>query len=66
MSVYRLRVVAATSISTGAMYGYIFGVLDIQDQLAKSPDALRQALHSEAKICCTQRASRSGAPKRGL
>lgn len=33
------------------MYGYIFGVLDIEDALARSPAQFRAALHSEAQIC---------------
>ena len=33
------------------MYGFAFGVLDVEDELAKSPEAFRSALHREAKIC---------------
>ena len=46
-----MRVVAITSIATGAMYGYTFGVLNIEDALAKSPEKFRAALHKEAQIC---------------
>ena len=49
-SEWQMRVVALTSISTGALYGYIFGVLDIEDAF-KSPGLFRDALNREAKIC---------------
>ena len=48
---WQLRVVAITSVVTGGMYGYIFGILDIEDALGRSPERFRAALHSEAKIC---------------
>jgi hypothetical protein len=48
---WQVRVIAITSIMTGAMYGITFGVLDIEDQLARSPMLFREALHREARVC---------------
>jgi len=48
---WQLRVVATTSVATGGMYGFTFGVLDIEDALTKSPALFRAALHREAQIC---------------
>ena len=47
----QVRIVAITSVVTGALFGVAFGVLDVEDALARSPAALRDALHREAKIC---------------
>ena len=48
---WQVRVIAVTSIVTGAMYGVTFGVLDIEDALVKSPRLFREALHREARVC---------------
>lgn len=48
---WQVRVMATTSTITGAMYGLTFGVLDIEDQLVRSPLLFREALHREARIC---------------
>lgn len=48
---WQVRVVATTSIITGAMYGLTFGILDIEDQMARSPKLFREALHREARVC---------------
>ena len=48
---WQVRIVATTSIVTGAMYGLTFGVLDIEDQLMRSPTLFREALHREARVC---------------
>ncbi len=48
---WQVRIVAITSVCTGALFGIAFGVLDVEDALIKSPAALRNALHREARIC---------------
>ena len=48
---WQVRVIAVTSIVTGLMYGVTFGVLDIEDQMARSPLLFREALHREARVC---------------
>ena len=48
---WQVRVVATTSVVTGAMYGLTFGLLDIEDQLVRSALLFWQALHREARVC---------------
>lgn len=48
---WQVRVVAFTSLATGAFYGMAFGVLDVEDAMARSPAAFRAALNREAQIC---------------
>lgn len=33
------------------MFGCTFGLLDIEDQMMRSPAAFRTALHQEAQVC---------------
>ena len=37
------------AIITGAIFGLTFGILDIEDQLVRSPRLFREALHREVR-----------------
>ena len=48
---WQLRVVAVTSVCTGALWGFTFGALDVEDAIVRSPAAFREVLHREAALC---------------
>ena len=48
---WQVRVVAINALCTGCLYGTAFGVLDVEDEITKSPERFRSALNNEARIC---------------
>lgn len=48
---WQIRVIACTSMMTGALFGLTFGLLDVEDEMMKSPRAFRTALNREARVC---------------